>query len=258
MLQGLNSFQRHHRQKVRRRVFGNLLIAGLLLAAGVYSYRFGEQQMAARMGQRMDEVQQLTRERDRYSQEVVDLKAESVVSQQKIAELEARYREQIPDAQTEAMIKIVREKLAAGIVSRERLLTILAAASNPRSCRSREVKRFMLSTSINQGTDSSATFSAGAVVVSGEGQMATSADGKPEAWFDAAKPVSMKFRLIGGRVTVAEGKLPLTHNIIDDTVEYRYTVEAGPRGFVSVSGDVCDYNIAPTPEAPAAGGSPEQ
>jgi hypothetical protein len=65
----------------------------------------------------------------------------------------------------------------------------------------------------------------------------------------------MKFRLIGGRVTVAEGKLPLTHNIIDDTVEYRYTVEAGPRGFVSVSGDVCDYNIAPTPEAPAAGQS---
>lgn len=255
MMQPINSFQRHHRQKVRRKVIGNLLVIGLVIGAGIYSYRFGEQQMAARMGQRMDEVQHLTSERDQLSQEVIDLKAAAVVGQQKIAELEARYREQIPDAETEVLIKLMREKLAGG-VSRERMQTILSSAANPRSCRSRETKRFMLSTNLNQGTDSAATFSAGAVTVSGEGQTATSADGKPEAWYDAGKPVSMKFRLIGGRVSVAEGKLPLTHNIIDDTVEYRYTIEAGPRGFVAVTGDVCDYNIAPPPEAPTTNSRP--
>jgi len=256
----LNSFQRHHRQKVRRQFISKALIVGAIIAAGVYAYRFGEQQTAARMGQRMDEVQALTNERDGLSRQIVDLKAAALVDQQKIADLEARYREQIPDDEIAGMIKLLRDKLASG-VTRERMNTLLTAAANPRSCRSREAKRFMLSTNLNQGTDSSATFAGGAVIVSGEGKTALSADNKPEAWFDPAKPVSMKFRVIGGRVTVAEGALPLTHSIIDDAVEYRYTIEAGPRGFVNVTGDVCDYNIVPPPlsptdPAPAAAGLP--
>lgn len=94
------------------------------------------------------------------------------------------------------------------------------AAGNVRNCREKTVKRFLLSTSLNQGKDSSASFAAGSITITGEGQMAKSEDGKAEAWFDAGLPVSMKFRLIGGRVSVAEGMLPLQHSIIDDTIEY--------------------------------------
>lgn len=258
MAQMLNSFQRHHRQKIRRKVFGNFLLLAMIGGAAIYSYRLGEQQMAARVNQRKDEVAALTSERDALSQQVVDLQAAALVGREKIAELEARYREQIPDDSVAGMIRLVREKLASG-VSRERMMTILTAASNPRSCRSREAKRFMLSTPLNQGRDSAGTFAGGSVTVSGEGQTATSADNRPEAWFDAEKPVSMKFRVIGGRVSVAEGRLPLTHSIIDDAVEYRYTIEAGPRGFVNVTGDVCDYNITPpVADGPAAAGAAAQ
>lgn len=254
MMQPLNSFQRKNRQKARNRL---LLQLTFLLAVGavfMFAYQFGERQMAARVNQRMDEVQALTGERDNLHQQVVDLQAAAVVDQQKISELEARYREQIPDDTIAALIKLMRERITAG-VSTDRMSSILAAASNPRSCRGRDNKRFLLSTSLNQGRDNSATFGAGAVTVSGEGKTFTNAEGKPEAWYDPDKPVSMKFRLIGGRVSVAEGNLPLQHSIIDDAIEYRFTIEAGPRGFVSVTGDQCDYapNILPEPvEAPAA------
>lgn len=253
MLQPLNSFQRKNRQKARNRLIGQFLLASALGGVFLFAYQFGERQMAARIGQRMDEVQALTKERDELHQQVVDLQAAAVVSQQKVSELEARYREQIPDDATEALLRLLRERMTAG-VSAARMNSILAAASNPRSCRNRDAKRFMLSTTLNQGRDNSATFGSGAVTVSGEGKTMTNAEGRPEAWYDPEKQVSMKFRLIGGRVSVAEGYLPLQHSIIDDAVEYRFTIEAGPRGFVTVTSDQCDYapNIV-TEETPAAG-----
>lgn len=254
-MQPLNSFQRKNRERARSRLISQLVVLIAIGGVFIFSYQFGEKQMAARIGQRMDEVQALTRERDDLHKQVVDLQAAAVVDQQKITDLEARYREQIPDDTIDALVKLMRERMTTAGVSAERMNSILSAASNPRSCRNRDNKRFMLSTSLNQGRDNTATFGQGAVTVSGEGQTATSADGKPEAWYDPAKPVSMKFRLIGGRVTVAQGPLPLQHSIIDDAVEYRFTIEAGPRGFISVTGDQCDYapNMLPEPVAPAAG-----
>lgn len=255
MMQPLNSFQRKNRQKARNRLIGQLLLMTAIGSVFIFAYQFGERQMAARIGQRMDEVQALTKERDDLHQQVVNLQAAAVVDQQKIADLEARYREQIPDDMTAELIKLMRERMEQG-VSATRMNSILAAASNPRSCRNRDTKRFMLPTTLNQGRDSTATFGNGAVTVSGEGQTATNREGKPEAWYDPEKPVSMKFRLIGGRVSVAEGLLPLQHSIIDDAVEYRFTIEAGPRGFISVTNDQCDYAPNMIVEAPAAGEAP--
>lgn len=240
MMQPINSFQRKNRQKARNRLLGQFLLLAAIVSVFVFAYQFGEKQMAARIGQRMDEVQALTKERDELHEQVVNLQAAAVVDQQKIADLEARYREQIPDDITENMIKLIRERMERG-VSQARMTSILTAASNPRSCRGRDNKRFMLSTSLNQGRNNSATFASGAVTVSGEGQSATNREGRPEAWFDPEKPVSMNFRLIGGRVSVAQGDLPLQHSIIDDAIEYRFTIEAGPRGFISVTSDQCDY-----------------
>jgi hypothetical protein len=252
----LNSFQRHHRERARQRLINNLLLIAALGTTAWFAYGYGEKQMAARMGQRVDEVTALTTERDSLRQQVVDLQAAELVSGQKIKELEARYREQIPDDSIGEMVKVLRTKINGG-VSRDRMMTLLNAAANPRNCRSRETKRFMISTSLGQGRDSSATFASGAVTVSGEGVNALNEGGQKEAWFDLTKPVTMKFKAIGGKVSVAEGALPLTHNIIDDTLEYRYTIEAGPRGFVAVTGDVCDYTIVPPEvEASAAGGEP--
>lgn len=254
--QPINSFQRKHRQQVRNRIIGNLLLVSAILGTGAFSYHFGEQQMAARVNQRMDEVSALTEERNTLHQQVVDLQAAALVNQQKITELDNRYRQEIPDDTIRTMLQTLREKLAAGVTT-DRLATLIGAAENPRSCRNREAKRFMISTPLNQGTDSSATFASGSVTVSGEGKNSATPDGKPEAWYAPEQPVSMKFRLIGGRVSVAEGTLPLSHSIINDSVEHRFLIEAGPRGFVTITADTCDYPYTPSAprsvSAPAAG-----
>lgn len=236
----LNSFQRKHRRKVRAKIFLYTVIFSSIAMVAIFSYRFGEEQMAARVQQRVDEVTALRSERDDLHRQVVDLQADVLVKDARIKEQDARYKQDIPDEFTKQLITLLREKMASGVAP-DRLVTIISAASNPRNCRERTVKRFMLSTTLNQGKDSSASFGNGVITLTGEGKTAKSEDNRPEAWFDPAQPVSMKFKLIGGRVTVAEGPLPLQHSVIDDTVEYRFTVQAGPRGFVEVTGDQCDY-----------------
>ena len=157
MAYGLNSYQRKNRQKARTKLLARLLIVSAVLGVAGFSYRFGEQQMAARVNQRMDEVTELKRENDVLQKQVVDLQAADLVNQQKISELETRYRREIPDDKVETLVRLMRAKLAAG-VNAERMNLILTAASMPRHCRNRENKRFMLSTTINQGRDSAATF----------------------------------------------------------------------------------------------------
>ena len=236
----LNSYQRKNRQKARSRFYMQLafLFSAVFMAGA--GYHFGEEQMAARVEQTLSEATELSADRDALHKQVIDLQAADLVNRQKITDLEAQYRHMIPNETFEALINIMRDKIEAG-VTLERMSTILSAAGNPRHCNRPENKRFVLSTSLNKGKNSFATFSDGLVTVSGDGQTATSPEGKPEAWFDPAKPVSMKFHLIGGHVSVAEGDLPLQHSIIDDATEHRFTIEAGPRGFVVVTADACDY-----------------
>lgn len=240
MSYNLNSYQRKNRQKARVRLY--IQLAFLLTAAvtGGFGYHLGEQQMAARVNQTQSEAATLTEERDTLHKQVVDLQAADLVNRQKIADLEAHYRKMIPNETFEGLVSLMRDKVAAG-VTLERMATILAAAGNPRHCTRAESKRFMLSTSLNEGNNNSATFANGLITIRGEGQTATSVDGNPEAWYDPTKPVSIKFHLIGGRVSVAEGMLPLQHAVIDDATEHRFTIESGARGFVLVTGDTCAY-----------------
>ncbi len=243
MSYSLNSYQRKNRQRARLKLMIKLGFVLTALIVGGFFYHFGESQMQARVNQRLDEMRSIANERDTLHKQVIDLQANELVNQQKIAELQNRYMKQIPDESYERLISLLHQKIDGG-VSLERMQLLLSAAANPRGCGKGESKRFMLSTPLNQGTNSSATFGNGAVTVSGDGQTATSTEAKPEAWFDPDKPVSMKFHLIGGHVSVAEGVLPLQHAIIDDAIEHRFTIEAGPKGFVIVTADHCDYPAA--------------
>lgn len=241
MHQPLNSFQRKNRQKARSQFLRQFFLFSVVALTAWACYKFGAEQERARIGQKAIELDHVVEERDQLRQRVIDLEAGAVEGAKKLEESESRYRVEIPDDQVRALITLVRDKMAAG-VSVERLNTVLTAASNPRNCRDRDVKRFILSTPISQGTQNFAGFGNGAVTVSGVGQSVINKENKAEAWYDPQKPVKMTFRLIGGKVTVAEGALPLQHSIIDDNVEYRFTVSpSNTRGFIDVSGAICDY-----------------
>ena len=78
------------------------------------------------------------------------------------------------------------------------------------------------------------------VLVSGTGVSAKNTKGQPEAWYDPAQQVTVRFK--NGEVAeTKKGILPLRHSIIVNNREYRFTVEEGSRSFAKVVYDSCAY-----------------
>ena len=63
----------------------------------------------------------------------------------------------------------------------------------------------------------------------------------PAAWFDPAKPVSLVFSTIGGGTETIEGPLPVYHNVLIGSDQYRFAVSEGPPDFAIVTVERCDY-----------------
>src|SRR3546814_867041 len=104
-----------------------------------------------------------------------------------------------------------------------------------------ETKRFVVQNPIYQGANDFVTFANGTVTITAEGASAQNDDGKPVAWFDPAQPVTATFVHVGGEMARVEGLLPLHQAVAVGEREYRFSVVAGPRSFVQVTGEVCPY-----------------
>src|SRR5690606_23652825 len=126
-------------------------------------------------------------------------------------ELQGQYHKDIADEKLRTLINMIRERLNAG-VNYERLSFLVSTAKNNRNCSEPEMKRFVVSTQLTKGPASAVSFANGAIVVSGAGTAAITADGAPEAWFDPAQSVKITFTKLGGEKSFAEGVLPLHHS----------------------------------------------
>jgi len=147
----------------------------------------------------------------------------------------------VPTGRVATLLNNLREKLDAG-VDQDRLAFLIASAANPRTCDEQPVtKRFLVRTPLYQGANDSVSFADGAIVVTAEGVAATDAQGRVEAWFDPAKPVTLHLTRIGGDTVDKTGMLPLHVSLVAGQSEYRFAAVEGPQGFVQISGDRCDY-----------------
>ena len=187
------------RRRRRRQVFGSLFRWGLVLAVGI-----GVGVWAREVG------------RD--------------IAQQRASELQVRL-----DAETDA----VRERIRNG-VSADRLQTVVRIARDDVACESLgSTKRFFVNNEISRGANDSVSFANGAITVTGTGTAARNAKNRPEAWFDAAVPVTLDFAHQGGETSQTTGILPLHHSVTVGDVEFRFSTVAGARSFVEVSGQRC-------------------
>jgi hypothetical protein len=94
---------------------------------------------------------------------------------------------------------------------------------------------------LHRGANDSVSFADNAITVTAEGRSATTAEGAPEAWFDAGQPIKVRFVLIGGRSEEVSGVLPLHHALVAGDYEHRFTVLGGDRGFIRVAAERCKY-----------------
>ena len=238
---GLRESKWRRRRSVRWKVVKAIFVLTLLLTAGLFAYETG--QIAARMPMTKLErqVAELNRTLSAVQQENAKLAADAEAARQREAQWQNRYQEEVPTGPSKDLFEILRERMAAGVETK-RLAFVIESTGNLRTCDKKPVtKRFLVQTPLYRGANDSVTFGGEAITVTAKGDNASNAQGRAEAWFDPAKPVTVHFAEIGGKTTERTGKLPLHHSVVVGGSEYRFTVLPGPQGFVKVSGERCKF-----------------
>ncbi|ASG20825.1 hypothetical protein [Nitrospirillum viridazoti] len=233
-----------HSRRARRRFWGRLgkflLLAGVVGVACAFSYEVGQEQLIRREQNLQTQLTQAQSAKEETERKVAQLQAALQTAEVRVSELQVRYDRDVPTGDLGRLKDLLAKKMVEG-VDAGRLALIIEQTGTPRSCGKAETKRFVLSTSLYKGPNTSAGFADGAITVSGEGATSRSPDGAPQSWFDPAKPVTLKFTDKNGKETQTTGMLPLQHSVIIDDTEYRFKISPGSRSFVDVVGDHCPF-----------------
>ncbi|MCY3753433.1 MAG: hypothetical protein OXG99_05000 [Alphaproteobacteria bacterium] len=216
-----------------------LLVA--LLAIAVFAYETG----ATRTQYRIERLEERLAAQDaaiaRLEAEKEELDRRRLAAVQNEMTLQARYDRNVPTGKRKEVFELLLERIDAGL-EEERITFLLREAEAEPDCDPEPVtKRFVLATPLHDGANASAQFAEGTITVTGEGQAELTEAGLPEAWFDPAAPVMLRFTAIGGDATEARGKLPLDHSLRLAGDEYRFAARAGPRSFVHITALRCDF-----------------
>ena len=231
------------RQRRRRRLAAIKWIFLLLLfvALGFWAYDSGSALAEQEVGMLRDEIGRLTRSVAELKQERDGLLVQMQAARNREKEWEQRYAQDVPTGEAKRIFALIQDRLRAGVAP-ERVAFVLRMVENKDRCDGKpSTKRFILPTPTSEGGNDSVAFADGAIRVTGQGEPASDGRGGLQAWFDPAKPVSIRFTSLGGKNSEVSGKLPLYHSIVRGDSEYRFTIAAGDRSFVTVTGDRCAY-----------------
>jgi hypothetical protein len=223
---------------ISRLLRGSLAVA-VLVAIGLFAFQLGVEDERGKHGRMAEELARAIE----ASQGLVDantrLRGDLDAARQRLTELERRASQLAFSEAARGLLPLIEERLAGG-VDGKRIAAAIEMADKPRHCEPPEVKRFLLKTTLTaEGPATSVGFANGMVTFSGQGVAAKNAEGRIEAWFDPAEPVAIRLTSIGGKTTDIAGKLPLHQTVRINDVEHRFTIMAGARGFVQITGDRC-------------------
>ncbi len=238
---GLYETRARRKRRVRWAIVKWLVAFALIVAAGAFAYdtgsKLGQQKaitLEAELQATNQRLAELVREKD-------SLQVSLEQSRANLAELEARYAKDVPSGPLAEILSLARAKLSEGI-DPDRIAFLLGEVEKERQCDPEPVqKRFLVTTPLSTGGNDSIRFADGVLVVTAEGESAITSDGRPEAWFDPALPVTLRFADLNGQVSEASGVLPLNHSLVTRGREYRFNAVPGARGFVQVAGDSCVF-----------------
>ncbi len=229
-------YRKKSSERRRRFIIGFILLTALCGA----SYWWGGENVRSSEVAYKQQALNLQKERGLLEQTITTLRSDVQSTQVRYQQLEAKYQQEVPQGEFKKLTDIVKKQLDAGIKP-ERLAFVIDAARPPKNCTEPSVKRFVVKTPVYSGPHGTVSFGNGVITVTGEGASSINVAGHQEAWYDPGKPVKITFIEIGGREKVKEGLLPIQHSVVVGNKEYRFTVAAGERSFITVTGDSCDY-----------------
>ena len=236
----------HERRAKRRRKFWWgvikwLIALAIIGALGVKAYYTGSDIAQRDLIAEQEKTARLTGELASLNQSVEDLQAQLDSAKRSASDWQKKYETDVPTGALKDVLDLASGKLDSG-VEMDRLRFLIDSAQNERSCDKAPVtKRFFVGTDLYSGANDSVTFAKSAITITAKGESAKDAAGNVEAWYDAAQPLNVNFTLLGGKNIEESGKLPLHRSVVINNSEYRFSLTEGPRGFVIISGDRCDY-----------------
>jgi hypothetical protein len=237
---GLNETRLRRRRRRQMAVAKWVMILVALFAAGYYAYQTGTVLAQAEVGDLRGEISSLTQSVGALRQERDTLAAELDAVRRREAELQAKYQHDVPAGPARELFGLLQERLKSGTPP-DRLAFVIGATTPERKCDgAAESKRFIVRTPGSEPGNDWVGFANNTIRVTAEGEPAKSG-GQEQAWFDPGKPIVVRFTRHDGVVSEVKGILPISHSVVKDGKDYRFSVAGGPRGFVVVTGDRCNF-----------------
>jgi hypothetical protein len=226
----------------RWRFFRLLFFTAVLVGLGIVAYQTGTLLANREVSRLRLEVEKQSTDIAALRDENVQLRQQAEAASQAEAEWRERYEVEVPTGRTLDLLALIKEQINKG-ADPERIEFLVGAAANDRSCDGEpRTKRFLVRTPIYEGANDAVAFADNTVIVTAQGESATDVNGNPEAWFDVAKPVLLRFAEPGGGGTEATGLLPLHHSVVRGDKEFRFSAVAAERqGFLSVTVERCAF-----------------
>lgn len=238
MIESYNPSTRYRNRAAQR--FSNAISMVVVIAlSACVGFWMGKQFGAEKSISLREQVKQLSSERITLQQNLTELRSEAQTANTRYEQIKAEYNAVMPEGPMQDLTSLVRQQLEQGMAP-ERLFFVIKSARPPTDCSEPDTKRFIVSTPNYTGPVSTVTMADGAIVITGKGVSASSKEGKAEAWFDPAKPITVGFN-VDGVVENKTGNLPLRHSIVAGGREYRFTIEEGAKSFAKVVFDSCAY-----------------
>lgn len=235
MTLGLYETRLRRGRRFRWAVVRWVLAVAAVVGAGAFAYEIGSSREQHLLTDLHAQIDDLSVQLSALRQQNTDLQAGVMVVEEHLRDAKM----EIPSGPVADLLDRVREKLDAGVEIQRLQFLINAAANTPRCSEQPVSKRFMVQTLLFAGANDSVAFADGTITVTARGESVVNAEGKAEAWFDAAKPIELILTMIGGRVIEVSGKLPLHTSVIVGDREHRFTAAAGPQGFVQITAKRC-------------------
>ena len=232
-----------NRRRKRRQFAGALFRWAVVLAVGagvgVYAHDVGTDIAQQQVSELKLHLTEEIEAGEKLRAEIAGLQAALRKEREKVADWSSRYEAEVPSEREKLILRAVRERLDNGI-SGDRILAMIAITRDDVACEPLgPSKRFIINNEIDQGANGWVSFADGAVTVTGTGTAARNEANQPVAWFDPGQPVTVNFTHRGGEVSQVTGLLPVHHAVAVGKNEYRFSIVAGPRAFVLISGESC-------------------
>ncbi len=241
MAVGLREGRRRQTRKRRMMLVKFAAALTALVLLGFFAYETGTAFAQREVRSLREQLAELQGQFNSLDAENQNLNVQLRGSKTQVAEWNARYEQDVPTGDAKELFRQLQSQLDNGVPPK-RLSFVIREAKAANECQNRPItKRFILRTQGGRGKNNWIGFAKSAIVVTGTGKAALGGDGRPQAWFDPAKPVAIKFTRVGGKTSEAKGLLPLSHGVVMGGTEFRFNIVTGPRGFIVVSADRCKY-----------------